>query len=213
MSDWAENTDQAYQIDQPAPAAGGDFTPTPLDSSTYDSINTYLGYVTSTLGLDSSGAPPAEAAGGADWVSSEGGAGYTGGAAMDMKAPISGAGKDNATTGTGDKGFIGGLLESFKKEWGGWSDRTKAAAITVGAGLAAGLGKGYFDNKKLAIEEKQINAQTNLANTQAEIAQKKLENQKFGTFKFNPNLDAAGNPIGLIGTPAPFTPLKNRVTR
>lgn len=194
-ADWQPSAQPESAASSPEAYLAGD------EGKWLDNLMQYSGYVEDVLGLNTGGAMDTGGFEGLTETQAAGG------------ASISGPGKDNAATGTGDKGFIGGLLESFKKEWGGMGDRSKAAVLTVGAGLAAGLGKGYIDNKKLAIEEKTANAQTNLANTQAEIAQKKLENQKFGTFKFNPNLDAAGNPIGLIGTPAPFTPLKNRVTR
>lgn len=143
---------------------------------------------------------------------------YTDSAMSDTEkgqALMAGAGSKNAPTPTGEKGFLGGALDWVKNAvgWENMDDRTKAAAITVGGGLIAGLGKGYADSKKLALEERHINTQDMLAQTQADILQKKAANQNFSGFTFNQPVDANGKPVGIINSPAKITPLKQRVTQ
>lgn len=203
MSDWADNADNTYQVDQPVPDQGGDFVPTPLDSSTYDSINTYASQVANFFNV-----------GGTDTgngIGIESGLIARGPAAG---SEISGAGRDNAIAGTGENGFLGDTLDAMKKIFG-WDDkmdpRVKAAALTIGAGALAGVGNAIQNKRKLDLEEKKINTESMLAQTQADIAKQKMANQA-GALTFNAPVDANGQPVGLINRVAKLTPLKNRVT-
>jgi len=112
-------------------------------------------------------------------------------------------------------GWLDKLLYSVKNDINWKSDKVQVAAMTIGAGAIAGIGKGIADKEKMKLEERKINTAEMLAKSQADIAAQRAQNQNFSNFQFNAPTDAAGQPVGLINRAARarLTPVTKRVLR
>ena len=178
-SDWSPD---AAPTDS-TPDFGADYFTGP-DGASADPINTYTGDIWNSL---------------SQFITQQG-------ATFDTMSPSSdSSGVVKAPEGGSS---IGKMLDSFKSTigWDSMGDKTKAATITAGAGLIAGIGKGYSDAKTRELQQQKINTDRLLAESQTKINERKMANQDFSKLQFNQPAK------GLVFSPAALTPADKRRT-
>jgi hypothetical protein len=182
MSDWSDGTYDAPGADSPY-QIGGDTSWTPDMGDTLYSLvdiaETLIAEEVAQFG--NAGQPATNVMTGLDMPG-----------ANKVAAPTN-TGAD-ANTGKNEKSIFQRIMES---------DRSMAAAITVGAGALKGLGEGYFTGKKQdeanKIAQQQVDINRQLAESQTALNKSKTS-QDLSKFRFN-------TPGGLIDSAQkPFQP-------